>query len=47
MEELTGVLPAKDQQVVIVGELTQLELGYELDVMEIRSGGEVLLRRGA
>ena len=45
MANYSGELPSADAEVVIVGDLSVQELGYTLDVREIRSGSEVLLSR--
>ena len=47
LEDYAGTMPAFDQQVVIIGEFSRQELGYELQVSEIHSGGTVLLKRKA
>ena len=47
LEEFSGSLPEADQQVVIVGEISQQELGFDLRVDEIRSGDKVILERSA
>jgi len=47
LEEFTGTLPSADQQVVIVGEIIQQELGFELHVNEIHRDGEVIMERSA
>jgi hypothetical protein len=43
MANYTGELPAADAEVVIVGDLTVQELGYELAVREIRQGDQLIV----
>lgn len=43
LSNYTGGLPAADTEVVVVGDLTVSDLGYELAVREIRQGEETLL----
>lgn len=45
LEEFNGELPPQDLEVVVVGDLTVKNMGYELVVNEIRHGDEVLLSR--
>lgn len=44
LESFAGELPTADSEVIVVGELTVNDLGYELAVREIRQGPDVLLR---
>lgn len=47
LEDYDGELPPADKQVVIVGDISVSETGYELAVSEIREGESVLLSRKA
>lgn len=43
-EDFEGEFPVIGQQVIVIGTLTQLELGYELAIMDIRANGDILLK---
>lgn len=40
----TGRLPRKGEAVVVIGDLSVTDTGYQFDVLETRSGAETLLR---
>ena len=44
LEEYTGVLPIAEHEVIVIGDLSVNDAGYDLAVREIRRGDEVLLQ---
>lgn len=47
LSEYEGSLPAVDCDVIVVGDLTVRDAGYELAVREIRQGEEILISKAA
>jgi len=43
----TGDLPLKGESVIVIGDLKVTDTGYQLDVIEARSGSRTLLKTGA
>ena len=47
LENFEGKMPTAESEVIVVGDLTITNMGYEFAVQEIRQGGDVLMHSAA